>query len=160
MKRPFLDTSILVGGCIDFGDSSKAPMAIIDRIADKQIHNAATAWHCCLEFYSVTTRLPEEYRLSPKTAKEFVIEEIMARLDIRTLDAARQEDFFIDAGKQIIRGGRIYDHHIGTIALKGNATVIVTENKKHFSLFERQGLPVLNSNEFIQALDSLPNQTA
>jgi len=156
MKRPFLDTSILVGGFIDFGDSSRAPMAIIDRIAEKRIRNAATAWHCCLEFYSVATRLPEEYRLSPETAKEFVIEEIMARLDIRTLDAARQQDFFTNSGKQMIRGGRIYDHHIGSLALDSDATVIVTENKKHFSFFERQGLPVLTAVEFLNASDSVP----
>ena len=156
MKRPFLDTSILIGGFIDFGDSSTAPMAIIDRIAEKRIRKAATAWHCCLEFYSVATRLPEEFRLSTETAREFVIEEIMTRLDIRELDAAWQENFLTDAGKQGLRGGRIYDHHIGTIALNNGASVIVTENKKHFLPFADKGLPVLTAGEFLNASDSMP----
>lgn len=149
MKRPFLDTSILLGGLIDFGKSSQAPMELLDQIAESKIRNAATAWHCCLEFYSVATRLPEEYRLSLETAREFVVEEIIARLKIRTLDATRQEDFFTSAEQHTIRGGRIYDYHIGMIALTGTASVIVTENKKHFLNFERQGIDVLTANEFL-----------
>jgi hypothetical protein len=156
MKRPFLDTSILVGGFIDFGESSVAPMEIIDRIADKHIRNAATAWHCCLEFYSVATRLPEEYRLSPEIAKEFVIEEIMARLGIRTLDVEQRKDLFIDSANLQIRGGRIYDHHIGTVALIGKASVIITENKKHFLPFVSKGIPVLTASEFLSDSDAAP----
>jgi len=154
MMRPFLDTSILVGGMIDFGPSSKFPMKILDRIAEQQIRDATTAWHCCLEFYSVCTRLPEEYRLAPQTAREFVIEEIMGRLGIRTLDAGGREDFFIDSARLHIRGGRIYDHHIGSIALNGNASVIITENKKHFAPFEHKGLPVLSAEEFLMTSDT------
>jgi hypothetical protein len=36
-------------------------------------------WHCCLELYSVTTRLPEEYRLEPEVALRFLREEIFPR---------------------------------------------------------------------------------
>lgn len=154
MNSPFLDTSILVGGCIDFGASSQASMALLDRVAERHVRNAATAWHCCLEFYSVVTRLPEEYRLSPQTAQEFVMEEIIRRLGIRMLDAERREDFFIDSARLNIRGGRIYDHHIGTVALGGNASVIVTENKKHFALFENKNLPVMTAAEFLEASDA------
>lgn len=154
MKRPFLDTSILIGGCIDFGVSSQAPMELLDRIAEKRLRNAATAWHCCLEFYSVATRLPEEYRLSPENARDFVIEEIMGRLGIRTLDAEQRTDFLIDSARLNIRGGRLYDHQIGSIALKGNASVIITENKKHFALFENKNLPVMTAAEFLEASDA------
>lgn len=151
MNRPFLDTSILVGGLIDFGASSKAPMVLLDRVAEKNIRNATTAWHCCLEFYSVATRLPEEYRLPAETAREFVIEEIMGRLGIRALDAARREDFLIDSARLNICGGRIYEHHIGSVAHSGKASVIITENKKHFLSFEAKGLPVLTAEEFLEA---------
>jgi len=77
LKHPFLDTGILLSGLIDFCESSRASMKLLDRIAEKRIRNAATAWHCCLEFYSVATRLPEEYRLDVDTAEKFVAEEIM-----------------------------------------------------------------------------------
>jgi predicted nucleic acid-binding protein len=156
MKRPFLDTSILVAGLIDFGESSRAAMDLLDRVADRRIPQATTAWHCCLEFYSVATRLPEEFRLSAETAMEFVVEEIMGRLRIHALNAARLEAFFVDAAEQMIRGGRIYDHHIGTIALNGDASVIVTENKKHFLPFVSKGLPVLTAGEFLNVSDPAP----
>ena len=154
MKRPFLDTSILIGGCIDFGVSSESPIKLLDRIAEKSVRNAATAWHCCLEFYSVATRLPEEYRLSPETARDFVIEEIMGRLDIRTLDAERREDFLDDSARLNIRGGRLYDHHIGIVALNAKTSVIVTENKKHFAPYENNNLSVMTAAEFLEASDT------
>jgi predicted nucleic acid-binding protein len=152
MNRPFFDTSILVAGLIDFGESSRASIELLDRVADRRIPHAATAWHCCLEFFSVVTRLPEEYRLPIETAQQFVDEEIIGRLGIKILTQADQKTFFRSTAQNEIPGGRVYDFHIGMIALTNFASTIVTENKKHFSLFERQGLPVLSSDEFIQTL--------
>ena len=40
------------------------------------------------------------------------------------------------------------------IALTGKASVIVTENKKHFLPFETKGLQVLSAAEFLDASDS------
>ncbi|MFO8027961.1 MAG: PIN domain-containing protein, partial [Opitutales bacterium] len=152
MKRPFFDTSILVAGLIDFGEPSQAAIQILDRVADGRIGDAATAWHCCLEFYSVATRLPEEYRLPPDVAQEFVDEEIMGRLGIEILDRTSQRQFFRYATRNGIRGGRIYDFHIGMIALAHQTSAIVTENKKHFLSFERQGIDVLSAHEFLESI--------
>jgi len=152
MKRPFFDTSILLAGLIDFGAPSVAPIQILDRIANRQIHDASTAWHCCLEFYSVATKLPEEYRLTPDVAQEFVDEEIMGRLGIEILDRADQRQFFREATRNTIRGGRIYDFHIGTVALVHQTSAIITENKKHFLNFERQAIDVLSASEFLETI--------
>jgi hypothetical protein len=56
----FFDTSVLVAGMVDLGRESEAAIAVIDAVADARIRDPRTAWHCCLEFFSVTTRLPEE----------------------------------------------------------------------------------------------------
>lgn len=152
MNRPFFDTSILVAGLIDFGESSRGPIELLDRVADGRIARAATAWHCCLEFYSVATRLPEEYRLPVETARQFVEEEIIGRLQIELIDQNGRSCFFTQAARDGIRGGGVYDYHIGRTALAHSASVIVTENKRHFSDFAGQGLPVLNSTEYIEAL--------
>ena len=64
---------------IEFGRSSHHALLLMDAVADGRIECPLTAWHCCLEFYSVTTRLPEEYRLDPETALRFLREEIFAR---------------------------------------------------------------------------------
>jgi hypothetical protein len=61
----FFDTSVLVAGLIDFGPQSAPAQRLLHAVAEKKLTSPATAWHCCLEFFSVATRLPAEYRLSP-----------------------------------------------------------------------------------------------
>jgi hypothetical protein len=54
----FLDTSVLLAGLIDFGPQSAPAQSLLHAVAEKQVANVGTAWHCCLEFFSVATRLP------------------------------------------------------------------------------------------------------
>ena len=54
----FLDTSVLLAGLIDFGPQSAPAQLLLHAVAEKRVTAAATAWHCCLEFFSVATRLP------------------------------------------------------------------------------------------------------
>ena len=64
----FLDTSVLLAGLVDLGPQSAPAQSIMHGVAEKTIAPASTAWHCCLEFFSVATRLPPEYRLTPGDA--------------------------------------------------------------------------------------------
>src|SRR5262245_3630362 len=64
----FLDTSVLLAGLIDLGPQSVAPHLLLHAVAERTVTPAATAWHCCLEFFSVATRLPAEFRLAPADA--------------------------------------------------------------------------------------------
>ena len=61
----FLDTSVLLAGLVDFGPQSAPAQSLLHAVAEKQVAGASTAWHCCLEFFSVSTRLPAEFRLTP-----------------------------------------------------------------------------------------------
>ena len=65
MAVTFLDTSVLLAGILDFGPQSAPAQSIMHAVAEKIVQTPATAWHCCLEFYSVATRLPSEFRLTP-----------------------------------------------------------------------------------------------
>ena len=85
----FLDTSVLVAGLIDFGPQSAPSHSLLHAVAERTVAPAATAWHCCLEFFSVTTRLPAEFRLAPADAVRLVEEEIFAR-DERARSAAER----------------------------------------------------------------------
>ena len=78
----FLDTSVLVAGLIDFGPQSAPSQMLLHAVAEKQVPDAATAWHCCLEFFSVATRLPPEYRLTPADASTLLHEEVFARMQV------------------------------------------------------------------------------
>ena len=147
LKGAFFDTSVLVAGSIDFGRSSQHALLLMDAVADGRIERPLTAWHCCLEFYSVTTRLPEEYRLEPEVALRFLREEIFARFSIQDLPAEAREEFLVLAVGEGTKGGRIYDAHIAEVARRAGARLVATENRRHFTSLLRHGIRVLVSAE-------------
>jgi predicted nucleic acid-binding protein len=147
LKGVFFDTSVLISGMIEFGRSSHHALLLMDAVADGRIECPLTAWHCCLEFYSVTTRLPEEYRLDPETALRFLREEIFARFSVYDLPAEQREEFLVSTIGEGTRGGRIYDAHIAEIARQAGARLVATENRRHFTPLLRHGIRVLVSQE-------------
>ena len=148
----FLDTSVLVAGLIDFGPQSAPAQSVMHGVAEKTIAGAATAWHCCLEFYSVATRLPPEYRLTPSDACRLVEEEILARLVVHDLPSTARREFLRAAAEDATAGGRIYDAHIAEVARRASASVVVTDNRRHFLAALRHGLRVETPSEFLRSL--------
>jgi predicted nucleic acid-binding protein len=154
LRGAFFDTSILVAGIIDFGRSSQHSLLLMDAVADGRIECPMTAWHCCLELYSVTTRLPEEYRLEPEIALRFLREEVFARFSVHGLPAEQREDFLIATVGEGTKGGRIYDAHIAEIARQAGARLVATENRRHFTSLLRHGIRVLVSAELVEEIGS------
>jgi predicted nucleic acid-binding protein len=152
----FLDTSVLVAGLIDFGPQSAPAHSLLHAIAERTVAPTATAWHCCLEFYSVTTRLPAEYRLAPSDAARLVEEEIFARMIVHDLPAADRVPLVRAAAHDAIGGGRIYDAHIAEVARAAKASVIVTDNRRHFLAALRYGIRVETPSEFLARLKKKP----
>lgn len=144
----FLDTSVLLGGLVDFGPQSAPAHTVLHAVAEKTIPAAATAWHCCLEFYSVSTRLPPEFRLTPAQALQLLEEEIVDRLDVHDLPATARLQMLRHAAAEGTAGGRIYDTHIAEVARSAGASIIVTDNRKHFVAALRHGLRVETTAEF------------
>ena len=147
LKGAFFDTSVLIAGMIDFGHSSQHALLLMDAVADGRIERPLTAWHCCLEFYSVTTRLPEEYRLEPAVSLRFLREEVFARFSIHDLPADLREEFLVSTVGEGTTGGRLYDAHIAEIARQAGARLVATENRRHFTPLLRHGIRVLVSAE-------------
>ena len=148
----FLDTSVLLAGLIDFGPQSAPAQSLMHAIAEKRLTAASTAWHCCLEFYSVATRLPAEYRLSPADAGLLLNEEVFARMAVHDLPAADRLVMLRAAAKDGIAGGRIYDSHIAEIARAAGAKVVVTDNRRHFVSALRYDMRVETAAEFLAGL--------
>ena len=148
----FFDTSVLLAGLVDLGAPSVAPIALYDQVVAGRIAKPATAWHCCLELFSVATRLPEEYRLSSADARRLLEEEILARFAVHDLPVERRRDLFHGAESDGLIGGRIYDAEIGAVALSAGATTLVTGNRKHFAPLLRHGLRVLSADELLADL--------
>ncbi len=147
----FLDTSVLLAGLVDFGPQSAPAQSLLHAVAEKHVASG-TAWHCCLEFYSVSTRLPPEYRLTPAHAVQLLEDEIFARVAVHDLPAADRLAMVKAAARDGTAGGRIYDAHIAEVARAAGAAVVVTDNSRHFMAALRHGIRVETPSEFLAAL--------
>ena len=144
----FVDTSVLLAGVIELHPPNPHAHAIMEAVADGRLGRPATAFHCCLEFYSVATRLPVECRVSVGDAARLVREELLARLDVVDLPAGSRRALFALAASDDVAGGRVYDLHIAEVARAGGATTVLTENRRHFASVLRYGMTVLTAAEF------------
>jgi predicted nucleic acid-binding protein len=148
----FLDTSVILAGLIDFGPQSAPAQQLMHAVAEKRVASPATAWHCCLEFFSVATRLPPEFRVSPADAVTLVEEEVFARMAVHDLPAADRLAMLRGAARDAIAGGRIYDSHIADVARASGARVVVTDNRRHFVSALRYDLRVETPAEVLETL--------
>ena len=147
----FLDTSVLLAGLVDFGPQSAPAQSVMHAVAEKRV-TAATAWHCCLEFFSVATRLPAEFRLSPAEAARLLQDEVFARIAVHDLPPAGRESMLAAAARERVAGGRIYDAHIAEVARAADAAVVVTDNGRHFLSALRYGMRVETPTEYLGSL--------
>ena len=154
----FLDTSVLLAGLVDIGPQSAPAQSLLHAVAEKKVRDAGTAWHCCLEFYSVSTRLPPEFRLSPADALRLLEEEVFGRMAVHDLPAPARRELLRAVARDQIGGGRIYDAHIAEVARASGATVIVTDNRRHFLSALRHGLRVETPTEFLDGLKGRGSQ--
>jgi predicted nucleic acid-binding protein len=148
----FLDTSVILAGLIDFGPQSAPAQTLMHGVAEKRIAECATAWHCCLEFFSVATRLPPEFRVTPADALTLLEEEVFARMAVHDLPAGERLPMLRSAAQDAVTGGRIYDSHIADVARAADARVIVTDNRRHFVSALRYDLRVETPSEFLASL--------
>lgn len=152
----FLDTSVLLAGLIDFGPQSASAQSVLHAVAEQQLQDPATAWHCCLEFFSVATRLPAEYRLTPDDAATLVEQEIFGRMAVHDLPPAARLPMLRAAARDTTAGGRIHDAHIAEIARAAGADIVVTDNRRHFLSALRYGMRVATPAEFVATLKRKP----
>lgn len=148
----FLDTSVLLAGLVDFGPQSAPAQSLLHAVAERRVTAPATAWHCCLEFFSVATRLPPEFRVSPADAVRLLQEEILSRISVHDLPPTDRTPLLHAAAHDRIAGGRIYDAHIGEVARAAGAAIVVTDNRRHFLSALRHGMRVETPSEFLTGL--------
>lgn len=152
VRGAFFDTSILLGGLIELGPASRAPQRVFDAVAAGRFERPGTAWHCCLEFYAVATRLPEEFRLTPADAWTLLDGELLARFRVSELPSGARREFLRAAAQDGTRGGRLYDAHIAEIARRSGARVVLTENPRDFGSLLKHGVRVVNAKEMLRQL--------
>jgi predicted nucleic acid-binding protein len=68
---------------------------------------------------------------------------------VHDLPAADRLSLLQAAARDSLTGGRIYDAHIADVARAAGASVIVTDNRRHFLPALRHGLRVETPSEFL-----------
>jgi predicted nucleic acid-binding protein len=119
--------------------------AVLRAVSEGPARRTLTAWHCCLEFYAVATRLPEEFRLSPADAGRLLEAELLSRLRVVELPVGARLELVRDVVRERVAGGRLYDAHIAETARRAGARLVVTDNVRHFSVLRAHGIRVLDS---------------
>ena len=152
----FLDTSVLLAGLVDFGPQSAPAQSLMHAVAERRVEAPATAWHCCLEFFSVATRLPPEFRVTPADAILLLHDEVFGRMAVHDLPESDRLPMLKAAAREAIVGGRVYDAHIAEVARAAGATVVVTDNRRHFLSALRYGLRVETPSEYLAARNKKP----
>jgi predicted nucleic acid-binding protein len=150
LATSFVDTSVFVSGLIEWADTSVASRTLLGAIATKRLGVMQTAWHCCLEFYSVATRLPPGLRVSSELANQLITENITERMVIVDLPVSARKAFFATAVGEKVSGGRVYDAHIAEVARSAGARTVVTGNRRHFISLMRHGIRVLTPEQFVE----------
>jgi predicted nucleic acid-binding protein len=159
LRDVFVDTSVLLSALIDFGARSAAALALFDVIvAGREDRRPKTAWHCCLEAYSVATRLPEEYRLRPSEAVALIQAEVIARFEVVDLPPLARLEFLQDCARAGVSGGRLYDAHIAAVARASRARLVVTDNRRDFAGVERAGMRVVDAAESLKLVERGPRR--
>ena len=122
-------------------------------VAEKTVPAPATAWHCCLEFFSVATRLPRGVQARtgwmPRT---WCRRKFSARMTVHDLPAGDCLEFLQNGRPGRHAGRAIYDAHIAEVARAAGAKVVITDNRRHFLAALRYGIRVETPTEFLAAL--------
>ncbi len=88
--------------------------------------------HAILECYSVLTRVPAPYRLSPDIARQTMQESFANSALIVGVKSVGVWDRIESFARLGLGGGQVYDALIAWCASDAGATVLLTWNLKHF----------------------------
>jgi predicted nucleic acid-binding protein len=151
LKKVFLDTNVFVSGLLEVSADS-ACRAILVALANRRLRSGVTAWHCCLEFFSVTTRLPPDYRLSAEAAIALLTEHVFNRVEVLDLPVVCAIEWLKKQAASEIRGGLVYDAHLAQIAQRSGCAMLVTTNLSDFRQVSPHGIEILSPRQFVERM--------
>lgn len=128
--RVLLDTNCLVAHAIPIHQRHALTFADVERRRGASQH-FLVAVHALTEAYSVLTRLPPPYRLTPADALA-VIDANWGKTETVALTAAELWRVLRACGAAGVRGGRVYDKVIAECARKAKVDEVLTWNLRHF----------------------------
>jgi predicted nucleic acid-binding protein len=126
-----VDTSCMIAAVCGWHENNPATVTEIDRRIRRGERLTVSA-HALAEAYSVLTRLPAPYRLSPGDAWALLEANFVTSRSIVALDSAAHVSLLRQLAQQGLGGGRTYDAVIAACARQSGATTLLTLNRRHF----------------------------
>ncbi|MGH9644480.1 MAG: PIN domain-containing protein [Terriglobales bacterium] len=133
MKRTIfaVDTNCLVASISPWDKRHAHALSTLERRLARG-EQMSISVQALTETYSVLTRIPEPYRISPAAAWDALEIYLATRSEVFALEPNIHVEFMRDLAKQGLGGGRVYDAIIGECARQAGATVLLTFNSRHF----------------------------
>lgn len=116
--------------------------ATVEGIGSGSLENAAVCCHVLLESFSVLTRLPAPYRISPRQAEQLLTANFSKPVELCGVTGRDTWQALGKAVEQQTGGGRIYDAVIATATARAGATVLLTWNVRDFAAVAPHGLEI------------------
>ena len=141
MPKTAVDTSVLVAALLTEHDAHPRAHRGLEEVLSTEA-TVILPVHALLEAYSVMTRLPSPFRLSPQNAFQI----LRASFETRAKLVGFTPDFWLfleDASSQALAGGIIYDAQILASAIHGGANRILTLNQRDFERIKPEGFEVV-----------------
>jgi predicted nucleic acid-binding protein len=134
-----LDTSCVVALVCEWHEHHAATTSAVDERLDRGV-GLAIAAPVLVEAYSVLTRLPAPYRISPDVALHLLSENFQRKARTVALSADDHWSLLGRAPAAGVHGGRTYDAAIAACARKARARELLTLNLRHFAMFADDSL--------------------
>ncbi|BAU09948.1 PilT protein domain protein [Leptolyngbya sp. NIES-3755] len=132
MVRISFDTNVIVASLAKDHQMYALCKAWLDRVRMDQTIEGFISTHSLAESYSILTRLPPPYRVSPATA-DYLLTENLTQFTRVSLTAEDYQAVIKKVVQLNISGSGIYDALIAEAALKANVNSLLTFNAKHFT---------------------------
>ena len=145
MTRFVPDTNCMIAAVCSWHEHHERAADEIDRRLERG-ETLCVAAPTLVEAYSVLTRLPPPYRLSPADALALVEANFIQSSRITTL-AARSYRTFLRRVRDDIQGAHTYEAVIASCALKACVTDSLTLNQSYCLPFEEPGLTIVVPSE-------------
>jgi len=140
VSRIALDTSVLVAAIQSWHtDHQRALRAVGEALRGEAV---VLPLHVLVESYSVLTRMPKPFRLSPETAVE-LLERTLGNAEIVELGGDSVFELLRTFPARDISGGGVYDAVIAESAVRAGATSLLTLNRRDFERVAPSGLEIV-----------------
>jgi predicted nucleic acid-binding protein len=143
LPRTAIDTSVIVAAHLVRHDHHGAAFRALEATLESEA-SIILPMPALVEAYSVLTRLPVSYRLSPSDALRVLRNSLGAVSEIATLSGEEAWPFLAESADNQVMGRATYDSQIIACAVKAGAERILTLNAHDFVRLAPEGVEIVN----------------